>query len=152
MTKEIEAVRTSADRISKETRRSRREINGTVRHLALDERIVAELSQEGHLCFVNDDCKGHLKHLEDIGYKYVTNGEAYGLREGLESSDRVKIRFGTADKDGTPQDIYLMLQPWEFYNEDMQEIDKMNSAMDSNIRDGGKDVDKHYGRKIEYTH
>ena len=147
-----EATRTTADRIRKEGRRSRREFNGTTMHLALDPRVVEELSQEGHLCFVNDDLKGSLTNLEDIGYRFVTNGEAYGDRQDLNKNDRVKIRYGTADKKGTPQDIYLMLQPWEFYNEDQKAMEEANNMVDKQIQDGGKEVDGNYGRAVKYEH
>lgn len=145
-----EAVRTTADRINKETRRSRREFNGTTRHLTLDPRIVEELSQEGHLCFVNDDRRGHLTYLEDIGYRFVTNREAYGEREGLKPDNRVVVRYGTADDKGTPQDIYLMLQPWKFYNEDQEVLAAATSEIDHQIEEGGKEVQRGYGRTVQY--
>ena len=145
-----EATRSSADRISKETRRSRREFNGTTRHLALDARVVEDLAKEGHLCFINDDLKGSLQYYQDIGYRFVTNGEAYGDRDELSAADRVKIRYGTADEKGTPQDIYLMLQPWEFYNEDLKQINEANREVDRQIVDSGNDVSGGYGRSVTY--
>jgi len=147
---EVAAVRTTADRISTEGRRCRREFNGTTQHLGLDPRVVAELSQEGHLCWCNDDQKGNLQYLESIGYRFITNREAYGERDNMSPDDRAKVRYGTCDDKGTAQDIYLMSQPWDFYNEDQEAMANQQAGMDKTIMAGGKEIDKHYGRKIEY--
>lgn len=144
------AVRTTADRISREGRRARREFNGTNRHLALDPRVIEDLSKSGHLCWCNDDGKGHLANLESIGYRFVTIAEAYGEREGLDPNDRVKVRYGTCDEKGSPQDIYLMLQPWEFYNEDMEQLAEASNMVDDNIRQEGKDIERGYGHSVKY--
>lgn len=144
-------IRTSAERIAGETRRSRREFNGTVLHLQLDTRVVEELSQKGHLCWVNDDLKGSMRMYEQIGYRYITNREAYGAREDLEPEDRVCVRFGTADKDNHPQDIYLMIQPWAFYEEDQAEIQKANDKIDKQIVEGDNiSPVKGEQRKVKY--
>jgi len=151
--KTTQAVRTSAERISTEARRQRRDINGTTKHLHLDPRIVEELKKEGHLCWVNDDLKGHLHYLEEIGYRYVTNREAYGDRKDLDPEGKVVVRYGTADDKNNPQDIYLMVQPWMFYEEDMASLDASNNKLDRLIETGENDVTKSTGRTIEYlTH
>jgi len=143
-----DAVRTSADRISTESRRSRREFNGTVQHFALDPRVIEELNTKGHPAFVNDDGKGRLRRMEDIGYRYVTNREAYGDRKDLNPEDKVVIRYGTRDYEGTPQDIYLMIQPWEFWKEDQKAFDKANSKVDQLIQETGKEVERSIGHKV----
>lgn len=147
---EAVAVRSSADRLTREARRARRTFNGTEQHFALDPRIAEELDREGHTCWVNDDLKGHLAYLERVGYRFVTNREAYGEREGLSPEARACVRYGTADDKGTPQDVYLMLQPWEFYREDQEAINEMNDSRDQQIRVGEADVQKGYGRQLEY--
>jgi hypothetical protein len=149
---EDEAVRSSADRISNETRRMRREFNGTTQHFQLDPRVVVELSQRGHLCWCNDDLKGHLRYLEQIGYTYVTNREAYGDRTDMEPEARATVRYGVADDKNTPQDTYLMIQPWEFYEEDMKQLDLQNSAVDKKIVSEGKEVEKSYDHRVTLTH
>ncbi len=149
---EDEAVRTSADRISTEGRRMRREFNGTTQHFQLDPRVLEELGQRGHLCWCNDDLKGHLLYLEQIGYTYVTNREAYGDRTDMEPDARATVRYGVADDKNAPQDIYLMIQPWKYYNEDMEQQNKLNSAVDKKIVSEGKDVEKGYDHKVQLTH
>jgi len=145
------ATRTTAERISKESRRARREFNGTTKHFYLDPRVVEELSKEGHMAWLNDDLKGGLLRAEDLGYRYITNREAYGERNDLDPEAKAKVRYGTADKEGTPQDIYLMLQPWEFYNEDVQIREDANKAVDEQIQRGADDdVSTSYGKRIAY--
>lgn len=146
------AVRTEADRISTETRRSRRDFGGGTRHFVLDQRVIDELSQRGHLCWINDDGKGHLQEMEDVGYQYVLNREAYGNREELPAEDRVKIRHGTRDDKGNPQDTYLMVQSWKFYNEDQEALNEETKKVDQQIMKQGDEVGNQYGKKIEYSH
>jgi hypothetical protein len=146
-----EAVRTSADRVAKEGRRMRREFNGTTQHLVIDPRIVEDLQKEGHLAWINDDLKGHIEYMRDIGYRHITNSEAYGERTDLEPDAKVKVRFGTANEKGDAQDIYLMLQPWDFYNEDQKAMDEQNGKLDQLISNGENDVDKSTGRTVQYA-
>ena len=142
------AVRGAADRIAGQSRRARREINGTVRHLHIDAAIQAELEQQGHLYWANDDLRGGITELENIGYRHVLNQEAFGDREGLDLGGKVKVRYGTADNAGTPQDIYLMIQPWEFYKEDMEALEAANAQVDANITRGDGDVSRGFGRNV----
>jgi len=147
------AVRTAADRISTQRRRSRREINGTIKHLGLDPAIVAELSQQGHLAWLNaDDPHKPLSMYEDLGYRYVTNSEAYGERDGLNPDARAVVRYGTCDKDNNPQDIYLMLQPWQFHDEDQAVLNEANGKLDKLVKNAGKDQSGGYGLEVKYGH
>jgi len=147
-----EVVRTVADRIATEGRRARREINGTIKHLALDQRIIDELGQKGHLYWANDnDTKLPLSMLEDLGYRYVTNREAFGEAATNDPDGKVKVRYGVADTKGTPQDIYLMSQPWEFYNEDRKQIEQANNMLDKKIHEEGKTGEIGYGHSIKYN-
>lgn len=147
-----DAVRTTADRISKRQRRMRKEFNGMSRHLNLDPEIVKELKKEGHLVWANDDLKGHLLYLEDIGYRYVTNREAYGERSDKNPDDKAMVRYGVADEKNTPQDIYLMVQPWEFYYEDQAAAELQNDLMDRKIETGeDEELKLSTGRKVQYS-
>lgn len=146
-----EVTRTTAERMGKEGRRARREFNGTTKHFYLDPRVVKELSQEGHLAWLNDDLRGGLLRAEDLGYRYVLNREAYGDRKDLDPDAKAMVRYGTADKEGRPQDIYLMLQPWVYYNEDVQIREDANKAVDEHIMRGADDdVQQSYGKRINY--
>lgn len=144
---EQDNTRNAAERL---TRRAKRSINGGTQHFYLDPQVVEDLSKEGHLAWLNDDLKGSLLKAQDLGYRFVTNREAYGPREDLKPEDRAHVRHGIADKQGNPQDIYLMLQPWPFYKEDKQILEDHVEAYDKLVRGVDPAVERSYGRRTDY--
>lgn len=143
------ATRGEADRVRSEGRRSTMSINGGNKKLTLDPRIVEVLNKDGYL-YWGRDLPGELEGLEDLGYKYVTNREAYGDSRHGELEERVKVYGGIKDKEGNPMYQYLMIQAWEYRNEDLKIIADYNDQKDKAITSEGSNIKHGYGFKVKY--
>ena len=144
-----EATRNEADRVRTEGRRATMSINGGTKKLELNPRIREVLDKEGYL-YWGRDIPGELENLEDLGYRYVTNREAYGDARHGELDDRVKVFGGIKDKQGNPMYQYLMLQPWDWREEDLKVIRDHNDNLDKRITREGADIKHGYGFKVKY--
>jgi hypothetical protein len=124
-TKEEKVIRTAADR---NLRKKRKPFGIPRSKLGVD--IPEEDLNKYHYHWIND-VGGRLSEAQNGDYEFVSSKElGLGDRES-----KIKVLVGT-NEDGSPMYAYLMRINKEWYDEDQQELQKLNDRIDEQIRKG----------------
>lgn len=128
---ETKTVRSSVDR----GERPRRGVfNGTVGKL----QVYGDIP--GYHMHIINDVPGRIEEALSSGYEFVSPSEIGGTTTNVVSrntdlGDKVRFLVGQSDR-GEGLYAYLMKLPQEWYDEDQQELQRVNDRVDHAIRNG----------------